>query len=772
MLLAFGFLTPLLLWGTLLAAVPLVIHLLYRRRYRETPWAAMQFLIMATKAQSRWSWVDQWLLLLVRMLIPTLAALAMAGPLLDLATGGLQPSQPIHRALIVDVSLSTRAMSEGRAQATRIREAALELTRQSRPGDSWQLFLVGGVVPQAVLGEPTFLVEAVVEELQRLQPSAESGSILPGLQMVRDSLEGVRQREIEVQLLTDGQKSQWQPDSTIDREAIQSTLKQLAERAQLSWVDVTARPLGNIAITNLSLDRRYLPAGQPIRATATLTRYGSIPWPPRLEWKIDRRVVAVHPLDPAAESQQVVQLLHTPLTAGELRIEAGIGEDDLAADNRRGVIAEIRDRIPILLVDGRPSQTRFQNATDFLRLAMAPPQSQGPSSALAPEVIADGQLLSMDLSTYPLVWLCDVPQLTDREATVLARYVSRGGALVISLGPSVRAETYNQALMVTQPPLLPAELGPLVGDPQKRETSFGFLPDDFRHPLLAPFRGNPNSGFELTQTFAYQQARPAPEAKVVLRFDTQDPAFIERRVGRGRVLLMTTAADRTWGTWAVWGHAFVPMVQETIGYLLSEQLQSREILVGHPLVAAMPTGTALRGVQIRRPEEDRTESALTTDPENSLVTYDAPREPGFYALETPGTPAVASWFAVNADVAESDLMPVAPADMQSAWAGTSPLEREIATSDASPAPAQNSTWEATPLARQLLMIMLALIIIEPWLAWNRKGATLVLVFLVAGAALVGLWGPWPRPLWLLLGVASLLALAFGLLRRRGPATLP
>ena len=43
------FLTPLLLWGLLAAAVPIAIHLINRRRHKTIQWAAMQFLLKATR---------------------------------------------------------------------------------------------------------------------------------------------------------------------------------------------------------------------------------------------------------------------------------------------------------------------------------------------------------------------------------------------------------------------------------------------------------------------------------------------------------------------------------------------------------------------------------------------------------------------------------------------------------------------------------------------------------------------------------------------------
>ena len=50
-MLSLAFLNPLLLWAVPLCAVPIVIHLLNRRRFQRVPWAAMDFLLKAMKGR-------------------------------------------------------------------------------------------------------------------------------------------------------------------------------------------------------------------------------------------------------------------------------------------------------------------------------------------------------------------------------------------------------------------------------------------------------------------------------------------------------------------------------------------------------------------------------------------------------------------------------------------------------------------------------------------------------------------------------------------------
>src|SRR5438067_5981881 len=118
-LLAFFFGSPfaVLVTAAGAAAVPIIIHLLNRKRFRVVSWAAMRFLLAAQKKNSRRLRVEQLLLLLVRIFIVLLVLLAMTAVTgwaeklwantfgdnaLLLTPGGKRT----HRIIVLDGSLS------------------------------------------------------------------------------------------------------------------------------------------------------------------------------------------------------------------------------------------------------------------------------------------------------------------------------------------------------------------------------------------------------------------------------------------------------------------------------------------------------------------------------------------------------------------------------------------------------------------------------------------------------------------------------------------
>ena len=102
---ALGFANAPLLYALAAAGVPVVIHLLNRRKYREVPWAAMRFLLAAIRKNRRRIRIEQWLLLAIRTLVILLVVSAMAKPFLE-SFGAVIAGRRTHRVIVLDASLS------------------------------------------------------------------------------------------------------------------------------------------------------------------------------------------------------------------------------------------------------------------------------------------------------------------------------------------------------------------------------------------------------------------------------------------------------------------------------------------------------------------------------------------------------------------------------------------------------------------------------------------------------------------------------------------
>src|SRR5436309_12938833 len=78
-----AFLNAYLLGGLVLASVPIIIHLLNRRRFMRVDWAPMKYLKLTIKTNRRRLRIEQLLLLLLRTVAIIVLIAAIARPVLS-----------------------------------------------------------------------------------------------------------------------------------------------------------------------------------------------------------------------------------------------------------------------------------------------------------------------------------------------------------------------------------------------------------------------------------------------------------------------------------------------------------------------------------------------------------------------------------------------------------------------------------------------------------------------------------------------------------------
>jgi len=125
------FFAPPAFWGFFaLAAVPLILYLLFRRKKRDVPWAATYILKRTLKSQSKVNVWKQYIIIFVRTLSFVALPFAFLMPFLDWAPSesGAFPTAPAstHRMILLDMSESMAASHE----SGRRMDAALSLYRK------------------------------------------------------------------------------------------------------------------------------------------------------------------------------------------------------------------------------------------------------------------------------------------------------------------------------------------------------------------------------------------------------------------------------------------------------------------------------------------------------------------------------------------------------------------------------------------------------------------------------------------------------------------
>ncbi|WP_397571885.1 BatA domain-containing protein [Schlesneria sp. T3-172] len=747
-LIAFGFGSPLMLWGLAAGSIPILIHLLHRRRYQTVPWAAMRFLLAATKKQSRRLKLEQLLLLLVRTMIVVCLALALARPTAETLGQYFQSEGPKHRIIVIDATLSMGSTTTGRTRFDRARELARQIVAGSRQGDAINLVRISESTPHVIIARPAYQSMAVIEEIEQLLLYDERVDASIVLKEVQDLLSLAPEiRRKEVYLITDLQASTWAPANSVEASRIRETLKTIGSRSQVVWLDVGDSNASNTAVTGLRIDNDFVLSGRPVRVAASLKNFSSIGASNQLvELMVDGQLTDTQRADLPAGQEVSVDFSPT-FSDGEHRLNVRIAPDALPVDDVRSLVIPVRSELQVLLINGKPSGEPMGNATDFLKLALAPElPNRAFSSPMRPTVIRESELLGTDLSRYDCVFACNIAMFTEREAEVLRSYLEAGGGVVFCLGDQVRPDSYNQILHAEKQPILPARLIERTGDPRKKEVAFTFDPGEFNHPILQPFAGNANAGLELTKTFVYFKAEVDADrgAEVALGFSSGDPAIVDAPYGRGRVVLVTTSVDREWSTWAVWGHSLIPLMHETVNYAVSGRWKDRDVLVGQPLQCHVGLRAMDTPAVLHLPNGDTKQLQPSADGRN--ITSEPTATSGFHKIVL-GPPANRTdWFAVNVDTQESDLTSLQSEDLRTELMPGIEFryltEWEEATASNGEQVRVIST--GTGFSRSLLFAAMALLLVEQLMAWNFvAGAGLLLAFAMGSLTLNAYqWDSW------------------------------
>lgn len=609
-LLAMGFVNPALLGGLALVAVPILIHLLSRRRYRRIEWAATRWLLEAERETRRRVRLEQWLLLAARCLAMGLLVLLVARPFLQpgALAALLGGNTAAERIIILDDSASLAHRRGAVEDFSRLRDGLRRLLGWlGRESSAARVTVYLASQPQRPLIADQRLSLPVVQEIDRrleeIRPTVLPARPRDVVSAVADSLSARPSIDrADIFILSDFQQTDWVPPGGTGRGPFEP-LARLAQsggrtrdvRAVLIRLDSAPRP--NVAVTHVDFERPHRVAGLPAVLRASVANFG----PQRAE-SLDARIeidgagmppVPVPPIDPGA--QVAVSLEVTFPDAGYRELALSVrGSDGFPIDDVRRITTRVQDAVSVLIVNGAPSADPQADEAHLLRSALAPP---GPfSSGNRVEVIDPRELDGAPLDPYDCVILCNVPPPSDGAVQALERFVRDGGGLIVFLGhEAADVDAYNAALHRGGAGLLPLALEREVVIPPP-SSGVGLIRSAV-HPLTTVFPADAEGLSEYVRFRRYMTLAPAPAAEpappggsagappnvagldagvgndpdvssaapaggarpeptqtalVLAHYsdDASTPAIVERGFGAGRVVLFTSTVDLDWNDWA------------------------------------------------------------------------------------------------------------------------------------------------------------------------------------------------------------------------------
>jgi len=170
-------------------------------------------------------------------------------------------------------------------------------------------------------------------------------------------------------------------------------------------------------------------------------------------------------------------------------------------------------------------------------------------------------------------------------------------------------------------------------------------------------------------------AADAVDARVLAKLDDGEPLLVERRIGRGRAVMLGAGVQVGWSNLPL-RQIFLPLVTQLTLELAGVRPCGRELLAGQPLSLDLAGRTEPVEVEVTRPSGETLRLKSESEPgrPGQVFRYADTHEIGVYVLRLSGVaPPARTAYAVNNDPAEADPRKIEPQELEKQLGGASLL---------------------------------------------------------------------------------------------------
>ena len=687
------FLYPLFLFGLAAASLPVLIHLLNRRRLKRIRFPAVRFILLSQKRISRSYRLRHWLLLALRTLAVICLALLLANPIFQTGAGLFAGGGPVSLVVVLDNSLSMTWSGDGNG-FKQAKEAASLLIGGLNDGDR------AAVIPTNISGKEALRLKdqksVLVKEISGLEIADGTANLPAALSKAYELLNQPAGQK-EIRIITDMALTGWDQFSL-------ASLKQADPSIPLKVIRIGRKqqPLNGV-VKEIRLGGQGVGINLPLQIEATVVNFGGT--------EIKELLVQL-----SIDGQNKEQKLTTVPAKGETAVtfqtrlgQAGahagqitLKKDGLAGNPVANFALDVQDKLRVLLVDGDPQTSLVQSETFFLTRALNP-SGERDSSLFLPTVILPDGLNAATLDDYQVVILSNLTVPPDGFVAKLQNFLRQGGGVLIFAGDKFQAEAYNQKLGAALPgQLRDKKIGPEAGGDKIDKI-------DLTHPALQSLSDSIlQESMKTARVWGYQRVTGKP----LIALANGEALLLEQKIGNGKVMLMTTSADRDWSDLPV-KTVFLPLVQSLTQYLAGGKRGNLDagIAVGAVKELSFPATFVGRNLRVTKPDKQNAEVTITGEKDRATAAVEDNDKVGIYRLslvaggdKDSGAPQI---YAVNAPFLESRLDEIGAAELTAKF---KPIRTEVLDAER-----LKEGGKRVDLALPLLSLLIVTLLIEGWL---------------------------------------------------------
>ncbi len=660
-----NFLNGILLGGAAAFSIPLIIHLLNKRRFRVVHWGAMHLLAPIVKKNHRRIKLEQLLLLLMRIAIPIILALCLARPVLT-SMKAYQENEKLSTVFLVDDSFSMQDGTPARSNFARAKEEIAQALGDMRKGSDASVVFMGGT-PIPLLDEPTTSLDSVKTSLTEEDSEGDPIEVAEAIQNGMSELERMAHAGREIVLVSDFQAADWKDSDAVTRRTAMDRLNEMPVVPNVTLYRIADGPRENACIRSIDVSALVLGTNQPVTIRVNLKNYGSASYPDLMVYfKVDgeEKRSSQITLGPKQDAQVLFTVSFD--SPGDHFVEVSMDADALKADNSYVASFPVWDEVPVLLVDGDPA-TGLDSETGFLEIALKPFGSSGAdlTDLIRSETIQPNQLDARRLEQKRVAILANVQRLQGHQIGQLEDFVLAGGGLIVFPGDKIDVDFYNRDLFKKGKGLLPRQFTAFAGRGHDSGDGNGWdtariVSEVYSHPAFAFFNDGRNGKLSEAEFNTWLKLGFLDDANLagrrdvldLARFDSGDPFAVEHKFGKGRVIMCATPADAAWGNLPM-QPVYLPMMQRMVTYLAASIDPPRNVASRSKIVAFVPPDLAGQDVVVKDPAGVDHTVKVKREGSRGVVEYADTKLPGIYTVTA--QPGLTFHYAVNLSRDESDI---------------------------------------------------------------------------------------------------------------------
>ncbi|MFQ5599554.1 MAG: BatA domain-containing protein [Candidatus Krumholzibacteriia bacterium] len=717
------------------AAIPIIIHLLQRRRLKRIEFSDLRFLAPLNQQRMRSMNLRRLLLLVLRVLIVAFTALAMARPSVRGSLTSLVPTQARSSVLLLmDTSYSMRTEGEHGTALDEAKAAAFRLLQELQQGDEVNL-MTFDEAPRRWFQTPVHDFDVVRRRLEELQSSHRSTHWAEAVEAALDELTDTLEPNRELYIISDFVGT--------DPESVRADLQGKQGDIRVTLVPARVERFVNVSVEGVRVPPGAILRDDPLRVGVSVRNHAAdVPADCVLRVELDGEPKGEASLRLGRGALQTHDFTLVATQAREIAGTASKRVDRLPVDDVYHFVLPVLARLHVLHIAGASAA----GGSFFVSRALEPSR-EGRSPIHLAEVQAP-RFSSSDLAGMQVVVLSSDAPLTESQSQILAKFVEGGGGLCMLSGQRETADLANRLL---------ARLGDArVRGVVPRQEGFLNLADLRPTGILTGFEDEELQALERVQFTRYAELTPGVDSRTVLRFAGGEPALVEGTPGTGKFMLYAFDAG-TDGSDLALSPMFLPLMHRTIVYLTGETgRQKLDYEVGERIEVHVPisgaerrtsllpaggprygaggagddryarAGTSDGGAVPRKsaaagpgsagPDDARTFTVTTPSGHQeavvaryvgkiAIVAYENTGEPGHYVFEGLGHRLVR---AVNVDTRESDLREFGPRDLVEAMG----LEADELPNAASIGQHISEARHGKELYKLIIALVLLLMIVE------------------------------------------------------------